>query len=150
MGQKRRNIKKPIISTNLTTRKKLPSYLGPPNLENRHLAWRFSSADLDGPYSCAKFTYGDFVQLWNRLRAFETKNPDELRRTGSFHIIPIPDFCKEAKDRLMEINLDDLEELYSFRMDGACRLFCMKHENLFCILWWDNDHKACQVEKSHT
>ena len=73
MVKKRPKDKKPNIPP-VSPIIKVPSYLGPPNLENTHLAWRFSSADLGGPYSCANFSHDKFKQLWNRLRTFETRN----------------------------------------------------------------------------
>jgi hypothetical protein len=133
----------------ISPRRKVPNHLGLPNLEDSHLSWRFSKADLAGPYKCHDLNHRDFQQLWERLKAFETKNLTEIRNTGS-HPIPVPEYSKDAKDRLVEIGLDDLEELWSFRMDGTCRLICFREENIFAILWWDPHHKACPVEKSHT
>jgi hypothetical protein len=148
MAKKQRK-KEPAISGDIPPPRKLPSYLGAPTVENKHLTWRFSRADLGGPFSCAHLSCDDLKQLWDKLRTFETKNAAELISTGS-HPIPCCELEKEARDRLMEIHLDDLEEVYSFRMEGACRLFCMRYENMFCVLWWDAKHKACRSEKSHT
>ncbi len=158
--KKQRGSKVPVISLvgsrqkvpkNLTIppKSKVPSNLGLPNLEDGYLSWRFSKADLGGPYKCANLSYSDFQQLWERLKAFETKNLSDLRKTGS-HPIPVLDYCKEARERLLEIRLDDIEELWSFRIDGACRLHCFQEETIFAVLWWDPDHGACPVEKSHT
>jgi len=147
--KKNKNRKKPTHSYNPEITKRLPC-LGSPNLENTYLAWRFSNADTGGPFSCAQFSLDDFKQLWERLSAFETKNIEELRNSGSFHNIPLEKFEKEARDRLDQLQLDDLEELYSFRMDGKCRLYCIKYLNIFSVLWWDSKHKAYLVRKSHT
>lgn len=140
----------PPTQNTIETSKRLPKYLGRATLENKHMAWRFSRSDNAGPYDCSNLSHEEYKQLWDRLREFETKNPSQLRDTGSFHSIPISEFCKEARDRLMEIQVDDLEELYSFRIDAMCRIYCMKWENILSILWWDKKHKAYPIPKSHT
>jgi hypothetical protein len=142
-------VKVPIIPKISTKKKRVPSHLGFLNLEDGHISWRFSRTDLAGPFKCNDLSFGEFQQLWQRLKAFESKNLAEIIDTGS-HPIPIPDFSKEARDRLMEIGLDDLEELWSFRIDSTCRLYCFKEDNIFALLWWDTKHRACPAGKSHT
>jgi len=149
MPSKQRRIKKPIVPDNLLT-PKIPHYLGPPELENRYLAWRFSNADLDGPFKCGNFTLDEFTQLWERLRAFEKMNIAQLRQAGSFHRTPTPNLSQKAKKRLQEILLDDIDVLYSFHITGPCRLWCMKHENILSILWWDKNHEVYLTPQRHT
>lgn len=149
MPNKQRRVKQPIVPDNLLT-PKIPRYLGIPTLEGRHLAWRFSNADLDGPFKCGSFTHDEFTQLWERLRAFEKMNIAQLRRAESFHKIPTPSLSQKAKRRLKEILLDDIDVLYSFHITGPCRLLCMRHENILSILWWDKNHEAYPTPKKHT
>ena len=126
---------------------KTPGYLGLPNIENRHLAWRFSSADINGPYSCGSFTLDDHRLLWERLREFEGMNIASLRKQGSYHPLDPANAEREAKHRLQELRLDDLTMLHSFRIQGKLRLWCMQHENIMSILWWDRDHAVCLSRK---
>ncbi|HAV10892.1 MAG TPA: hypothetical protein DCX22_04710 [Dehalococcoidia bacterium] len=130
--------------------KKIPDYLGYPTIENRHIAWRFSNADIFGSMSCGNLALEEHQQLWKRLRAFEKMNVDQLRATGSLHSKSIPELEREYRDRLLDLKLDDIEEIYSFRIDGACRLWCMKFENIFSILWWDKNHQVVQIARRHT
>ena len=141
--------KRPIIPKELTIQK-VPRFFGEPNLEDRYLAWRFSKADLGGPYSCGTFTYDDFLMLWDKLRSFEKMNSAELWKGGSFHEISVGDIGKEAQARLQAVALDDVDYLYSFRMNATCRLWCVKHENLMSLLWWDKDHQVYPVSKKGT
>jgi len=134
----------------LPSPKKTPCYLGNPTVENSHMAWRFSNADISGEMSCGNLSFIEHQQLWNRLRAFEKMNVAHFRDDGSMHPKTVPDLERKHKDRLLTLKLDDLEELYSFRIDGACRLWCMKFENIFSILWWDKDHEVAHVAKRHT
>jgi hypothetical protein len=147
--QKKAKHKIPFISQEISTPKR-PHYLGLPNIEDRHIAWRFSKADLGGPYTCNGFSYGDFQQLWNRLRAFEKMNVSEMQRAGSFHFMPLAKMTREDRQRLSGIELDDIDGLYSFHIDGPCRMWCTKVENILVLVWWDRNHGVCPVVKSHT
>lgn len=129
---------------------KIPHWLGPPNIEKLHISWRFSKADLGGPYHCHNFSLTDHQQLWHRLRAFEGMNSADLIRSGSLHEVPAIDMSDEAKERLKELRLDDLDALHSFHIDGPCRMWCMKYRNIFSVLWWDRNHGGYLVGKKHT
>lgn len=141
--------KKPVLPSGIHTHKTLP-YLGEPTLDGRHLCWRFSSADIDGPFSCGQFTHDDFAQFWARLRAFELMNISQLKQAQSLHGVPCANISKIAKERLQEINKDDLDIIYGFHIAGECRLWCMKHENILSVLWWDRNHEVYPVRKRHT
>jgi hypothetical protein len=142
-------LKKPVLPDYVKTAK-TPRFLGSPNIENTHLAWRFSRADIGGPYNCSDLSHEEFKQMWDRLRAFEKMNVSEMRADGSFHPKAISELQREQQERLRQIELDDVELLYSFRITGTCRLWCMKYENILLVLWWDKDHQVVPVSKRHT
>ena len=129
---------------------KVPVYLGSPNLEGLHITWRFSSADITGPFSCGQLTHYDFKNFWNRIRAFERMNSAQLKADGSNHEVPITNISRGAKARLKARKLDDVTAVYSFRIMGACRLWCMRHENILSVLWWDPSHGVYPVGKRNT
>lgn len=141
--------KKAVVPDDITT-PKIPHYLGPPSLENRHVAWRFSNADHDGPFRCDSLSHEEFTSLWERLRAFERMNVAQLRNAQSYHSTPTANLAKNAKDRLEQLRLDDIDTLYSFRITQTCRLWCIKHENIMSVLWWDKSHEVYIVNKKHT
>jgi hypothetical protein len=129
---------------------KTSHYLGAPNIENRYIAWRFSIADMGGCFSCGNLSFEEHRQLWNRLSAFEKMNIDELRKAKNLHTKQVAELENEYRARLLEINLDDVEEMHSFHIDGTCRLWCLKYENIFSVLWWDKEHQVAPVSKRHT
>ena len=147
--ERRKQPKKPILPSGIKTPKIL-AYLGNPNLEGRHLSWRFSGADIDGPFSCGQFVHDDFKLLWDKLRAFEKMNVAQLRQAKSLHGVPTVNISQKAKVRLEEIKLDDIDIIYGFHIMGLCRLWCMKHENILSVLWWDRNHEVYPVGKKHT
>ena len=146
MPHKKGKPKNPIIPRDIST-PKTPRYLGIPNLEGSHMAWRFSNADINGPYSCGSFDLTDFQLLWDKLRSFERMNIAQLRSQGSYHALEPVKASRDAKSRLRALQLDDVTMLHSFRIQRKCRLWCMQHENIMSILWWDRNHKVYLVEK---
>jgi hypothetical protein len=77
-------------------------------------------------------------------------NVAQLRNTGSYHAKPLGELHRDYKRRLEEMELDDVDELHSFRIDGACRLWCVKYENIFSIVWWDKEHEVAPAPKKNT
>jgi hypothetical protein len=128
---------------------KLPKTSGP-EIDGAPLAWRFSGCDKSGPFSWDALSHGEpFAEVVARLHEFERMNWDEIIKTGS-HPISVSDCEKSAKDRLAEIQQDDLDELMSFRISGKKRVWCIKDHNIMRILWWDPEHSVCPSEKKNT
>ena len=147
--RKRKRPKLPKVTEQPDT-SKVPGWLGRPTLENSHIAWRFSNADMDGPYSCASLSPAQYTEMWSRLRSFETMNVAELRRADSFHAHSLTGLSPMARERLAVRQLDDLDTLYSFRVNATCRIWCMRHVSLLSVLWWDDEHAVYPVAKKHT
>ncbi len=150
MGSKVVKKSKPFRQSISASDLKKPKLAGPPSIDGRYLAWRFSNADLEGPFSWGQISDADRQTVWNRLREFEKMTVNELKSAGSHHSVSQQNMSRNAKDRLRELQMDDLEELHSFRIDGKARLWCIKHENIYAVLWWDPEHKVYPVSKKHT
>ncbi len=149
MARDSRKLKQAVLSQNPSV-SKVPKFLGAPNIEGGFIAWRFGTADSGGPYACSNLEHADYQRLWERLRAFEGMNTAQLLDAGSLHPVPQHKLSRAAKDRLKEIRLDDLDGLHSFHITGSCRLWCMKHLNIFCVLWWDRNHGVYPTPKKYS
>jgi hypothetical protein len=57
---------------------------------------------------------------------------------------------KDARDRLVELRLDDLDELWSLRLSAQERVWGVITLNVFSLLWWDPEHTVYEVKKKHT
>jgi len=73
----------------------------------------------------------------------------EIHRSGS-HAIPIENLCSEAQKRLADIEQDDTDELYSFRVSGKERLWAVRLGQFARLLWWDPEHEVCPSHMRHT
>jgi hypothetical protein len=125
---------------------KVPKYLqGSPLHDGRHVSWRFSHIDRDGPWPCGALSSDELLA---RLTEFEQMNTASLgdRR----HAPSIERLCKDARDRLRDIQRDDLDRLFSWRVGGTGRIWCAEYGGIMCVLWWDPDHTVLPTPKRHT
>jgi len=124
---------------------KRPKWRDDPQIDGSGpLSWRFSICDREGPFRW-ELTPDDAHSVMARLAEFETKTWAEIEATGS-HRIECQSLDKPARDRLVEIGQDDLDELMSFRMNGACRVWCIADNALMRVLWWDPQHQVYPTE----
>lgn len=145
--------------------KRRPSPAAPPDRKARpvpgrlqgisaddHPAWRLSLLDLEytGNWSwqVSEATLRDITELltqmerltWIQVRNLMTGG----RRRGPLHkVIPVKHLCPEAQQRLEELQLDDLDELFRFRRGNYQRLWGIVSDSVFYALWWDEGHKVC-------
>lgn len=110
------------------------------------LAWRFAQTDKGGPFPWLIEPPEKFQEVIEKLSTFEDKNWNEITRGGS-HPIDTAALCNEAKERLVALEKDDLDELLSLRLAGDNRVWCVKNGHILRPLWWDADHKVYPVLK---
>lgn len=110
------------------------------------LAWRFSGSDGGGPFAWTIVGDDKFREVIQKLAEFEGKNWNDIIKGGS-HPIPVPDLSKEARDRLVAIERDDLDELMSLRLTGPNRVWCVRSGHIMRVFWWDEHHQVYPVPK---
>lgn len=59
------------------------------------------------------------------------------------HAVSIDKLCGPAQQRLKDLKLDDIEQLYSLRLSGAERVWSIRELNALILLWWDPNHQVC-------
>ena len=89
------------------------------------------------------------VEIREKLRNFESMTWGEIlgRR---HHRVATSALCKQARDRLEALGLDDLEELVSLAIGGTERIWGVLEHNVLILLWWDPEHRVCPSPKKHT
>ena len=81
------------------------------------------------------------------MREWETMTWNEISGKRD-HAIGIDSLSPEAKKRLIEIELDDIDGIFSLHLGGKKRLIGIRDRNIFRVLWWDKEHKVCQSTKN--
>ena len=112
-------------------------------------SWRFSTVDSDGPFAWPK-DESDVATIVKKLYFFDGMTWADI--VGKqHHFLNEESLSKDAKKRLEEINLDDeVENLFSFHLQGKPRIICRRHNNLALLLWYDPKHLVAPSKKKHT
>lgn len=69
----------------------------------------------------------------NKMREWEKMTWDEILGKRD-HAISIDKLSSEAQKRLIELELDDIDEIISLHLDGKKRLIGIRDRNIFRIL----------------
>jgi hypothetical protein len=88
-------------------------------------------------------------EIREKLRGFESMTWGESVGPNN-HPVATASLCKTAGDRLEEIHLDELEELFSLRLSGKERVWGVLEHNVLMLLWWDPNHQVCPSFKKNT
>lgn len=125
----------------------------PPPIGKRPLEWSRDEADTDGhwswgPRSCLNEDWDALLhpflleyskKTWFQIGAEKTKGRGGARVQK--HIdYSVNSICKEARDRLIELEKDDVDRIFRFRLSGKKRFYGINREHVFMVLWWDPEH----------
>jgi hypothetical protein len=106
--------------------------------------------DPESRWSFGRIGENDLLALLDRVKSFETMTWTEIERSSNHYIDPeLMD--KDARDMLAEMRLDDMKDhLFSLRIGAKERLWGIRSEGVFEVLWWDPNHEVCPSKKKHT
>lgn len=113
--------------------------------------WRFAFMDMDkdGPFSFGNISIDEWNFILGKMRQWESMKWGEIEGDRN-HAIKTQSFSAKARKRLVEINYELSEELFSFHLDGRKRLFGIRARSVFYVFWYDPDHEVCPSLKKHT
>ena len=120
--------------------------------------WSLQLADREGRWG---FNDKVFADSWCgdillKLQALEMKtwaiiaNDSSGKSKGKGtrnHHIAVHDLSKNARKRLKKIKLDDLDQLFSLRINGKKRLFGIVENHVMKLLWYDPRHEVCPTKR---
>jgi hypothetical protein len=111
-------------------------------------SWRFSTVDKNGPYPWPKNTAEELLIL-QKLHDFDSMTWSNIAGSDH-HAIEINRLSRSAQNRLTELELDDIDEIFSFHFSGKKRIIGIRDRNILKLLWWDTEHQVCPSVKKHT
>ena len=120
------------------------------HLESLRPLWRTGAIDLDGRWGWRVVEAEVILQdVVTRLHDYETMPWTQFRGKLN-HDVELPSLCANARRRLREIGKDDLDSLFSIRIDGKRRVWAVRSANILHLLWWDPEHEVCPSHQRHT
>jgi hypothetical protein len=111
--------------------------------------WKVGQADFDGPWCPKRMQKDALLYIIARLKDFERNTWVDIQRGGS-HFIAVGSIIGEAQRRLQTLKLDDTDVLFSLRLSARERLWGLRSNDVFSLLWWDPDHQVCPSHLKHT
>jgi hypothetical protein len=124
----------------------------PGSTNHKQPAWIIGILDVDGPWGRTKVeSVDDFVtKILKKLKNADSKTWAQIRSEPGNNDIPVEKLIKDARDRLKELKLQDLDAIFHFRFSGKERLWGIRDQHHFKILWWDPEHEICPSKLKHT
>lgn len=129
------------------TKNKIPRAILTPS-EDCKPDFRTDLMDLNGPWRW-NLCETEIQEYTRNLLSWEQLSWRELSQRGC-HLVSISMLIPKAQKRLRELERQDLDELYSLRLSGKKRIWCIKDNNILWLLWWDPLHSICLSKKKHT
>lgn len=127
--------------------------------EERKPAWSFALADHEHDDEWSWSCVGEHVTTlfpflaemerltWREIR--QMKVPAKGNRSRPrYHGHAVGTLSPAARSRLEALGLDDVDEVFRFRLGGTERLWGIHvpQSHVFCLLWWDPDHRVYPVD----
>ncbi len=132
--------------------KKIPRTKEDPiNYESKEIAWHINTIDRLGNWGWNKLNKDVFWNdIFEKIKSFESMTWSEIKKNKkNNHSVKVSKICPEAQNRLGEIELDDVEELFSLRLGSKKRIWGIRNGRVLKILWWDPNHTVyCSFKKN--
>lgn len=150
MSRRRRDAKKPK-SEFKPALSKTPIAIAPVDYSNLRVQWSFQKFDNESWHD-EQYTRTPFHEIADHLKSFESRTWKEIRHQSRKHDHPIEpaQIIARAQERLQVVTRGQYEELWRFRFTGACRIWGVRIQQIFYVLWWDPQHKIYPTDLRNT
>lgn len=92
---------------------------------------------------------GAFISSYHEVKTWREVYSETMERRGKIrkkHVsYPVSSITKEARQRLAQLQMDDHEEIFRFRMSNLERLYGVVVGATFITVWYDPTHKIYPV-----
>lgn len=121
---------------------------------NKPIVWKFHKMvlDKDRPWNWCRLEESKKTgEVFKKLGLIENKTFNELVADRKHHPIPIEDFKSRKVHKQLELlGIPDVGSLFSLRINGKPRVYCMFSMNQFSLLWYDPNHEIYPSKKKST
>lgn len=147
---KNKNTKKSSVRTSKRT--SISSY----SSDDMQAVWRFDMLDRSGDFAFdinrADFNANLFLDkmisysnmTWREIKQ---QTHDKQNKSKNHHI-DAGDLSDAAQDRLKALRYEEYSDsIFSFALDNLVRVFGIKNNEYFHIVWYDPKHQICPASK---
>lgn len=148
--------KKPKIAIQPDAKKTPKTSSNPDEFYSKYPVWQFQKCDVEHPKWSITNCDDLHTKVIDKLVSFERMKWSDIITTTSGrksntrnHFIEIRECCKDAQKRAGELKIFE-DSMLSIALGSKLRLFGIMNDNVFSIVWYDEDHEIYPVEKRHT
>lgn len=125
---------------------------------NEHLAgeyrlrspvWKFRRHAKSGQFAWLSLRESDLPGVFNALSGYEQMRWAEIEARPHCHAMPVSE-CHEEVGRHLATQGYDFDELFQLSTGNKGRLFGVRLDHVFEIIFWDCDHKVYETKKRNT
>ena len=145
----------PHVKINPSTEVQVRNEFKPRSTATHKLSWQLGAFDWTGPWCGSHVDRSSLLELIaSKIKAFESMTWGELK-DDHHHYIEVSKLNKVAEDRLSEIKQDDVDQIFSLRLNGTHRLYGIRAGAALKVLWYDVGHGdngdcVCRSVLKHT
>ena len=144
--------RQPRIEHEPNSGKQVRAKENPGSTDHQTPAWQFHRCDEDHSlWGWGKLTEKQHLDIIKSLHGFERTTWTQIKQAAggrssgtNSHPLPIDGFNKNAIKRLQELKLDDIDELFSLRLNNTLRLYGIKDGRVLRFIWHDPHHGSTQ------
>jgi hypothetical protein len=133
--------RKPTFADSLTPSAERKPRVAPQSDRDESPVWLLQRMDFDGPWCWKTMDVETLHRVHERLSAFERMTFKEIEGRKN-HRIPVERLGSTARQRLVELGIDEYDEVLSLRVTSAERVWGLKAPNGIFLLWWDPAHSV--------
>jgi hypothetical protein len=122
----------------------------PESFDKQHIAWQFHRMDkAHDKWGWEQLHAPQWRRVLQSLESFEGLTWSQIkeaaggrRRGTNHHSIRINDLSKAARDRIIELRLDQYDKVFSLRLTNTLRIYGIRDERVMRLLWYDPYHST--------
>ena len=124
----------------------------PDSFNQMNPSWRISKIEMVDPFGWHNLSTQQINYIKDKISDFESMTWNQISIVGKKqnHSVAIDQLSKKAQKRLIEINIVDIDELFSLRLSGKERIWGILEKGVLNLLWWDPNHEVCPSYKKNT
>ena len=123
--------------------------------DSKKCVWLFDMIDIDGSFAFDikrhEFEHYRFLEKmieYSNMSWSEIKKQTHDSGKSKHHFISYDTICKEARARLETLKLTEYSDsLFSFALNNKLRVFGIRIDEYFHVLWYDPKHEIVKSKK---
>lgn len=121
----------------------------PQNRRHLPIVWKFNKMNLNPIRKWDWFSKEQVIlnSIFKKLGQIESNTFHELLQSKPHHYIPISELRKVAQHELEKLQIRGHESIFSIRITGPKRVFCLCDANEMSLLWLDLNHEVSDYKR---